>query len=188
MNNASTSANWQDWNPGLDNDAKTLCEVYGTLPGVNPQEVSMLVRIFENPKSPFAFKGAVTLERHDCIHILLGRGLLNQDEAFVIGFTMGTSKSINTVEEAVFKLITKYLYPKHYRFTKRELNVYEMGLKRGKECRVEKIYDFPFEEYMDWRLGDLRAHIGINKDKLRAVYRKEQKLFPEGKGSKRLPV
>lgn len=185
---SKNATHWRDWNPGLENDAKTLREIHATLPGVDPEEVSMLVRIFENPKSPFAFKGAVTLERHDCIHILLGRGLLNQDEAFVIGFTMGTSKSISAAETEVFKLVARYLYPKNYRFTDREAKVYEMGLKRGKECRVEKIYDFPFEDYMDWKLGDLRAFIGINKDKLRVLYRKEQKLFPESKASKRLPV
>jgi hypothetical protein len=34
------------------------------------------------------------LEGHDCMHVILGRGLLNQDEAFVIGFTMGSARKI----------------------------------------------------------------------------------------------
>ncbi|MCB2081529.1 MAG: hypothetical protein H6908_01040 [Hyphomicrobiales bacterium] len=181
-----TKISWKDWNPGLNNDDQTLRDVYTSLPGVGAQEVSMLVRLFENPASPIAFKGAVTLERHDCIHVLIGRGLLPQDEAFVIGFTMGTSKAVSAVEAAVFKLVTKYVYPKYYRFTDHELEVYEMGLQRGHECRVEHIYDFPFEDYMDWKLGDLRALIGVNKPRFIEAYQKEKSLLPDTPASKRL--
>ncbi len=179
---------WEEWHPGLDNDGLTLGEVLDTLPGANQEEISKIVRLFENPASPIAFKGAVSLERHDCIHILLGRGLLNQDEAFVIGFTMGTSKAISSMEARMFKLVTEYLYPKPYKFTDNEHTVFDLALERGHECRVEKIYDFPFEEHFDDKLGDLREQIGINKDKLRTVYRKEQELLPDSIASRRLPV
>lgn len=182
-----STVSWKDWNPGLDNDTLTLRQVYDSLPGANQEEVSRIVRLFENPSSPFAFKGAVSLERHDCIHILLGRGLLPQDEAFVIGFTMGTSKDISALESLLFKLVSKYLYPKYYRFSEHDHQVYELALQRGKECRIEKVYDFPFEEYMDWTLGDLREHIGVNKEKFLETYRKERALLPNTSASQRLP-
>jgi hypothetical protein len=35
------------------------------------------------------------------IHVLLGRGLLAQDEAFVIGFTMGATKAVSGFERIV---------------------------------------------------------------------------------------
>jgi len=44
---------------------------------------------YENPESPDRLPGAVYIETHDSIHCLLGRGGLQADEAFVIGFTMG---------------------------------------------------------------------------------------------------
>jgi len=180
--------NWKDWNPGLDNDHLTMREVLGSLPGNDPEEISKIVKFFENPDSPFAFKGAVSLERHDCIHILLGRGLLSQDEAFVIGFTMGTSKALSKTELAVFKLLVRYIYPHPYKMTANDLKIYELAVQRGHECRVEKIYDFPFENYYDETLGDLRKKIGINKDKLSEVYVKEKELLPNTIPSKRLDV
>jgi len=70
--------NWREWNPGLDNDELTLQAVFDTLPGAGPDEIDQMVRLLENPASPYALPGAVRLRHHDCIHILLGRGLLNQ--------------------------------------------------------------------------------------------------------------
>ena len=61
-----------------------------------PEEVPLIIRIIENPKYDIGlFGGATTLGAHDCIHILLGRGLLVKDEAFVIGYTMGSAKTLS---------------------------------------------------------------------------------------------
>ena len=61
----------------------------------NKEDISWLVWLIENPKSPFHLHGAVTLRDHDHIHVLLGRGQANDDEAFVIGFTMGNDGNQN---------------------------------------------------------------------------------------------
>lgn len=45
--------------------------------------------LLENPDSPLPFAGKIDLYRHDCLHLLLERGLSVEDEAFVVGFTMG---------------------------------------------------------------------------------------------------
>ena len=68
----------RDWNPTLDNDQLTLGEVYESLPGFPPEAIHPLVCLFENPDSPLAFPGASSLRRPDCLHILLGRGLLGR--------------------------------------------------------------------------------------------------------------
>lgn len=179
---------WKDWNPGLGNDEITLGDVRATLPGAPAEDISALVRLFENPKSPIALTGAVSLKRHDCIHIVLGRGLLSQDEAFVIGFTMGTSKDISEIETAIFKNVAQYLYPKNYKFGKKDLIAYELGLESGKKSPTEKIYEFPFEDHDDWKLGKIRRLLNINTDSLRAIFAKEKELIPNTKASKRLPV
>lgn len=179
---------WKDWNPGLSNQEQTLKQAHASLPGNDPEAINFIVRLFENPKSPIAFKGAISLERHDCVHILLGRGLLPQDEAFVIGYTMGTSKSLSTIEAGVFKLITKHLYPEPYKFCSDDLVAYNLGLEYGHLCRRPKIYDFPFEDRMNSTLAEIREEFGIDIEQLRKIYACEQVLIPGSTCSKRLPV
>ena len=58
------------------------------------------------------FHGSTDLRTHDFIHILLGRGVMIKDEAFVIGFTMGNANRVTTTEERLFSLITQYFYPR----------------------------------------------------------------------------
>lgn len=190
MNTAPQPAkvSWKEWNPGLDNGDLTLGEVVESLPGNNPDEISAAVKLFENPESPIAFKGAINLPRHDCVHIVLGRGLLPQDEAFVIGFTMGTSKSISVLESWLFSLVTRYIYPHPYKFEEAHSKVLKMAIEAGKLSKVQKIYEFPFENCMDVKLKDLRKIIGVSVDELRDYYRKEKALLPDSKESQRLPI
>ena len=94
-NNSNTPNNqlkWYEWNPGLHNGKCNLQEVINGLPAATAEDIPWLVRLFENPASALAFPGAINLARHDAIHVLLGRGLRNQDEAFVIGFTNSLNK------------------------------------------------------------------------------------------------
>ena len=180
---------WNEWKPGLDNQDQTLGEVLETLPGANPEEIGLLVRLLENPKSPLALTGAVTLLRHDCIHILLGRGLLPQDEAFVIGFTMGTAKEdLSPLEVFVFKKIARYLYPTNYRLSDKNLVAYNLGIKAGRQCKAFKIYQHPLEEWKEKKLQFIRNILGIDVEYLKSIYIRERELLPETKASKRLPV
>lgn len=179
--------NWKEWLPGLDNDNLTLGEVQKTLPGNKKEEIHFVIRLFENPSSPIAFKGAISLERHDLVHIILGRGLLPQDEAFVIGFTMGTSKTISSVEAALFQWITKHLYPPPYNFKDNHLKSFRLGLEAGKKSEADKIYDAPLENYKDMTLGEIRQKLGIDTESLKAIYAHEKEMLPESKESKRLP-
>jgi hypothetical protein len=179
---------WYKWNPGLNNGDLTLREVEETLPGNPPEDIGMVVRLLENPESPLALTGAISLERHDAIHVVLGRGLLSQDEAFVIGFTMGTSKNISIMEKAIFKNVSKYLYPKNFKFNDSDLIAFDLGLETGNQSQTEKIYEFPFEDHRDWKLDDLRKLLNIDIKELKKIYKKEQKLIPGSKESTRLPT
>jgi hypothetical protein len=180
---------WNVWNPSLDNDDKTLAEVKESLPANDPDEIGLLVRLLENPKSPFALTGAVTLERHDCIHVLLGRGLLPQDEAFVIGFTMGTAKDdLSPTEIFIFKKVARYLYPMPYNLSKKNLIAYELGVEAGKACKGYKIYQYPIEEWDAMTIGEIRRKINIDTEMLREFYRKEAEALPDTKATKRLAI
>ena len=180
--------NYADWNPGLDNGNKTLNLAMKTMPANEQADISKIVKLLENPASPLALPGAISLERHDCIHALLGRGLLPQDEAFVIGFTMGTSKYIGGFAESLFKKASRYLYPKPYKFSKEHLVAFELGLRYGKVCKAEEIYEFPFEHFMDQKISVIRKKLGISVTELKQLYRAERILLPGTRVSKRLPV
>ena len=96
------------------------------------KDISWLVWLIENPKSPFHLHGAVTLHDHDHIHVLLGRGQANDDEAFVLGFTMGHDDRTNSWESKLFKFISRWLYSKSERFTKKQLKIFDSGFKYGR--------------------------------------------------------
>ena len=67
------------------------------------EDVPLIIKLVENPKYDIGlFAGNVSLYNHDCIHLLLGRGLRVKDEAFVIGFTMGSTKKMCGVGGAIF--------------------------------------------------------------------------------------
>jgi len=185
---AKAPSDYAKWNPGLKNGEKKLASILKTLPANEQADISSIVKLFENPSSPVALPGAVSLERHDCIHIMLGRGLLPQDEAFVIGFTMGTAKHITGFEESIFKKASMYLYPKQYRFSKNNLIAFELGLRYGKACKVTEIYEFPFEEYEQEKISVIRRKLGVSLHELRQIYRAEKLLLPNTRCSKRLPV
>jgi len=53
-----------EWNPGLDNGHRTMGMVLSTLPGAEQDDIHWLVRLIENPKSPIAFPGQISLLRH----------------------------------------------------------------------------------------------------------------------------
>jgi hypothetical protein len=55
-------------------------------------DVPWQIWLFENPNSAIALPGAITLFNHECLHVLLDRGFSNNDEAFIIGFTIGNDK------------------------------------------------------------------------------------------------
>lgn len=177
------------WTPGLfDPDPRTLGEVLATLPANRPDEIDALVRLVENPASPYALPGAVALDRHDCIHVLLGRGLLGADEAFVVGYTMGAAASSMDAELLdTFKLIAKRLYPKHYRMSEDDLFVFDLGYQLGARSRV-RIDELPLEAAHGERVDALRARAGVEVDALRAVYAAERALFPGSLASARLPT
>src|SRR4051812_47545595 len=168
---------WGEWFPGLETDELTLRELYSRLPGFSADQVHPMVRLFENPESPIAFEGAITLERHDILHCLLGRGLLDQDEAFVLGYTMGTSKRMNRVKKWAFKTVLAN-YPEPYRIMGPELKAYDLGVATGSQCGTDAIYNHPLENYFDVPIGETRRRLGISKDILLECYAREQTEIP----------
>ena len=177
---------WRRWFPGLDNDRLTLREVLATLPAAPPQAIPWIVRAFENPHGWLRLHGAVDLANHDRIHVLLGRGLLDQDEAFVIGFTMGTTKAVSRLEGAFFKYVVSHVYPHPYRIPSRILAAYDLGLEAGRAMGVRNLHLALRDDMLDRPLGAVRREVGIDTERLRDFYARERAALPDTPASARL--
>ncbi len=69
----------------------------------------------------------------DVLHVLLGRGLQDQDEAFVLGFAMGTAKKVSWFQYHIFKQVVVRLYPEPYRIPAFLLPAFDIGV----QCRMK---------------------------------------------------
>ena len=154
---------------------------------LDQEDVPLIIKLTENPKylSSKLFTGAVDLFTHDCIHILLGRGLLVKDEAFVIGYTMGSSKKMRRWRRNLFMFICKYLYPEGYKFGEEERFVFYCGVMAGEKCQTD-LTEVDFKELLDYKVLGIREKLGIDKELLECYYCLEKKCFPESLESQRL--
>ncbi|MEM9317440.1 MAG: hypothetical protein AAGA70_00335 [Pseudomonadota bacterium] len=180
---------WDEWNPGLDTDEMTIAEVLATMPAANAADVPEIIRKYENPESPDALPGAIHLDRHDCIHVLLGRGLHVQDEAFIIGVTMGAASDISDVHVDTFIRVSTTEYPKHWRFEEAHIASYRLGLGYALDNLPGKnlhLTPLEAEPWQSMSVGAARKELGMSKPELRAYYRKAELLVPGTRASRRL--
>lgn len=183
---------WRDWFVSIEHQDVTVQQVLDSLKAINntSYETPTIVKIVENPAYDFPgiefFSGAVDIKQHDCIHALLGRGLLAKDEAFVIGFTMGSSNRVGTIEQTVFGLIAKFLYPKAYQFDEEDLLVFRKAVHLGFVSNCQSLAEVDYERILEMSLAEARDFVGIEMDLLRAYYRLEQEMYPKTKVSSRL--
>lgn len=178
---------WLAWYPGIENDDLTADEVINSMPAAPESAIPWIVRLFENPESWIRFRGAVDLEDHDMMHVLLGRGLQDQDEAFVIGFAMGTAKRISWFEYWVFKFVLARLYPEPYRIPKFLQPAFNLGVKCGKETGSRNLYRRQLKEWRHLPLGEARERAEIDMQVVRKYYEQEQQQIPFTIASLRLP-
>ena len=180
------------WITKLSDDEKTLRQAYESLMSIgnSQDEVPLIVRFTENPEFHFGglgfFKGRVTLEQHDYIHILLGRGLTLMDEAFVLGFTMGSTDRCSSHEQTLFGFINKVLYPKPYRFKEDGMKVFKDAAALAYVSDCLPLEEVDFKPLLDLPLREVREAVGLEVDLLRAYYRIEAKRYPECEASRRL--
>lgn len=188
----SQSDAWRRWHVPLSRAGITLAEGYGSLgtSALQQRDVPLIVQLVENPRFDLPgveiFSGATDLRKHDYLHIVLGRGLLPKDEAFVLGFTMGSTNRVGEVEETLFTLIARYLYPKTYRFGDEDVAVYKDAVRLGYISDCKALAEVDFDPMLDWPLGRIREAIGLEEDLLRAYYGIEARRYPNAVESQRL--
>jgi hypothetical protein len=153
--------------------------------GAAPDDIPLMVRLAENPKYNL-FHGAVDLKTHDCIHALLGRGLLAKDEAFVIGFTMGSTNRVSATEERLFALVAEHLYPGIYRFSRNDVRVFRDAVRLAFISEPPALNRIDYAQYLDWSLARIRRELHIDEALLRAYYAIEMRRYPGVPESQRL--
>tara|TARA_Y100001938_G_C8033898_1_gene402231 strand:+ start:212 stop:817 length:606 start_codon:yes stop_codon:yes gene_type:complete len=150
------------------------------------EDVPLIIKLAENPKYDIGlFAGYVDLFSHDCIHILLGRGLLVKDEAFVIGYTMGSSRKMFRWRRNLFMFICKYLYPEGYKFGEEERYVFNSAVLLGSKCGVD-LSKVKFETFLNRKLSMARRELKINIEDIEKFYSFEKQIFPNSRESQRL--
>ena len=127
----------------------------------NKSEVPWLIWLMENPKSPLHLHGASALNDHDYVHIILDKGQANDDEAFVIGFTMGNDDRTKEWEVKLFKFVSSKLYPKKERFTQEQLKIFDRGFSYGQS----KLHLYQRIGEFDWSTMDKNTPLNEVKRK-----------------------
>ncbi|MEL6532794.1 MAG: hypothetical protein AAFN09_05470 [Pseudomonadota bacterium] len=180
---------WEEWNPGLDTDDSTLAAVLATMPAANADDVPEIIKKYENPESPDALPGAIHLDRHDCLHVLFGRGLHVQDEAFIIGATMGAASDLTQEHIDFFIQVSTQEYPKHWRFEEAHIASYLLGVGYATDNLKDRdLHLIPMEKepWQSKTVAEARLELGISKHELRAYFRKAEMLVPGTRASRRL--
>ncbi len=182
----------RDWFVPLSCADRTLRECSTSLKaiGLKQNDIPYIVRFVENPQFDLplvdVFHGATSLETHDYIHIILGRGLLPKDEAFVIGFSMGSTGKVSTTEEFLYGLFARHLYPRAYRFTDDDFRVFKDAVRLGFISECSSLCEADYPSYIDLPIGKVRDAMGIESSLLRAYYAIEKKRYPEVHECRRL--
>ncbi|MEM6663320.1 MAG: hypothetical protein AAF666_14210 [Pseudomonadota bacterium] len=180
---------WNEWSPGLDTDEMTVREVLATMPRSDPDDVPEIVRRYENPESPEKLPGAISLDRHDCLHVIFGRGLHVQDEAFIIGATMGAASDITEEVVERFIRISTTEYPEAWRFLPAHIASYRLGVGFAEDMIPNTdLHLTPFEEppLFDKTVAAIRRDLGLVKAEMRAYFRSEEILVPGSRATRRL--
>ncbi|WP_455223467.1 hypothetical protein [Kaarinaea lacus] len=183
---------YQDWYIPFQQDQVSLRDAHQSMISVraSQDEIPLMVQLVENPKFQIPgirlFHGAVDLNQHDYIHIMLGRGLLDKDEAFTIGFTMGSTNKVTTAEENLYSLISQYLYPKVYQFDKDAVEVFKNAVRLGYISSCLPLDEIDFVPYLDSPLREVRRQISLEQSLLLAYYEIEKARYPTAKDSQRL--
>ena len=182
---AELAANWHHPLSKGSNNLKTVLDGMKEFK-LAQEDVPLIIKLTENPKyfTSKLFTGAVDLFSHDCIHVLLGRGLLPKDEAFVIGYTMGSGKKMSRWRRNLFLWICKHLYPEGYKFTEQERYIFYSGVMAGSRCSVD-LSKVQFDKLQNMKIDYIRKLLDIDKELLKCYYCTEKRLF-DGKESQRL--
>ncbi|WP_353669646.1 hypothetical protein [Marinomonas sp. THO17] len=156
--------------------------------GLNQDDIPLIVKLVENPNYDYLpgfdiFHGSTDLRQHDYIHLVLGRGIHATDEAFVLGFTAGSTNRVTSVEKKLYTIFAKHLFPKEYRLKDDEIQVYRDAVKLGYISDCQPLDKVDFESMREMSIKDVRKAIGLEEDLLSAYFAIEKRRYPDNPAS-----
>lgn len=177
---------WGEWWPVVTPDL-TVQELLDRLPGISATQLPEVVKAYESPERTTALPGAISLQRHDVLHIALHRGLLDQDEAFVIGATMGSNRS-DLSDSHVKSMIQAFsrAYPEPYRVSQEKLQAYMIGVELFSTMAISNLNELPLERLVELTPKELRRTLSIDTDRLVRAYQEEAARIPNSLESYRI--
>ena len=151
-------------------------DIYSALDGDDAADMPFWIWFLENPESPVPMPGKISLYNHDHLHILLGRDQSPEDEAFIIGFTMGNDPQTAWYHILIFKIFSFFIYPKLYKFNLQQMKVFDLGFDYGRKLGFKGIHRINFAVYQNYTLSTLRKLFGIDANEIQAAKQVEQLL------------
>jgi len=138
--------------------------------------IPFFVRLFENPSFswflPSIFKGRVSLEQHDFIHLLLSRGFNIVDEIAVVAVSMGSTKKMNSFSTFIFYMSQWIFYDKHFRFPLKYYPLFALYVKLGHNMS-RNLSKINVNDWSDYQMQDLREKFGLFKEDLIEIWKVE---------------
>jgi hypothetical protein len=168
--NLSTT-HWGEWFPGLSIDHMTVRQVRDTLPGISEAALPKYVFKFEDPKSPEKLLCAIKLADHDILHIVLGVGLVDQSEAFVVGATMGSAREKLSDQNVVEMChVFSRAYPEPYSVSGAQLDAFRIAADAFRNTGIPELFNQDLTRMLDCTVRELRSHLGISRNKLMRLH------------------
>jgi hypothetical protein len=177
------------WHISLSEASMTLGEALATVPSPFV-EMPLMLRLQRDPNLSFlgqlVFREGLDQHQHDCIHILLGRGLLPVDQAFVLGFTLASSNKGSLPEHKLSAEIGRRFYKPTPLFDEVEAGVFKEGIKLAYMSFCTPLEGFDFLPWHDHSLSTVRDAVGVETDLLQAYFAVEKHRYPHSEASQRL--
>lgn len=179
-----------NWHVPLHHDSLTLGDALATAAPADKVDMPLMLRLQRDPDLSFlgqlVFRAGLDQHQHDCIHILLGRGLLPMDQAFVLGFTIASSKKGSLPEHKLNAEIGRHFYKSVPLFSETEAALFKEGIKLAYMSFCTPLEDFDFQPWHTRSLRELREAIGVETELLMAYYAVEKHRYPHSPASQRL--
>lgn len=170
----------------LNIDNIQLKEAHSALFRIDDAKIPFVVWLLENPDSLLALPGKISLRNHDYLHLLLNRGISPQDEAFVIGFTMGNDLKTNKFHLFIYKFFAKFIYPYPYNFSKLNLISFDLGFLYGRKMKIKELNKIDFQNHQHTTINSLRKLFGIDDNEIQLIQQFEIWLMSNYKVYKKI--
>ena len=159
--------NYLHWSPFYSSET-LLIDAYNDMQNYSlakANTIPFIIQLFENPKYDFIrfgrLPGSIDLFKHDLLHILLNQDMSMHGEAYVIGYTMGSTKRVTAIDIIVFKLISRFIYPKNYKFDSHALSFFDTGIEDGYSSNAMDLNKVNFNRLLNKPLYEVRSLLKI---------------------------